>query len=145
MAFTMEERQGWGNMYNHSVVARLKDGVTLSQAQGDSSRAISEVESLYPPQLTAFFKGAHVGIAVAPYSQVVTGDVRLPLLLLLVAVGIVLLIACANVANLLLARSTARQARAERVCAWRALRHAFPDVSQPCAAFSLFLFSWEAL
>lgn len=109
MAFTPEENSGWGDRYNHSVVARMKPGVTLAQAQADSTRAIGEVEKLYPAPLIAFFRGAHVGASIVPYSQTVTGNVRTPLLLMLIAVSIVLLIACANVANLLLARATSRQ------------------------------------
>jgi putative ABC transport system permease protein len=109
MAFAPYELQAWGNMYNHSVLARLKPGVTAARAQSDASRAIAEVEKLYPPSLESYFAGLHVGTVVIPYSQVVTGNVRTPLLVLLVAVGVVLLIASANVANLLLARATGRQ------------------------------------
>jgi putative ABC transport system permease protein len=107
MSFTAEEQEGWGRMYNHSVLARLKPGVSPAQAQSDAARTISEVEKLYPPALTAEFK-AHLAMSITPYSRVITGDVRAPLILLLVAVAVVLLIACANVANLLLARATAR-------------------------------------
>jgi putative ABC transport system permease protein len=85
------------------VYARLKPGVTLEQAQSEMDVLYRALEKEYPQ--TNSSRGAHV----ISMREGLSGDVRPTLLLLLSAVGLVLLMACANVGNLALARAVARQ------------------------------------
>jgi putative ABC transport system permease protein len=89
---------------NHTieVIGRLKAGVTLAQAQTEMTRITQILEKQYADN-------PGIGALVVPFFDRVIGDLRTPLLLLLAAVACVLLIACANVANLLLARAASRQ------------------------------------
>jgi putative ABC transport system permease protein len=86
-----------------NVVGRLKPAVTLAQAQADMSPIAARLSEQYRE------KNAGHGIKLERLTKVVVGDVSLALYVLLGAVGFVLLIACANLANLMLARVGARQ------------------------------------
>jgi predicted permease len=89
----------WGT----DAVARLKPGVTLAQAAQDMERVNRGLDAAYPDV------DANIKTTIVPMKEEIVGDVRPVLLVLMGAVILVLLIACVNVANLQLARSTARQ------------------------------------
>ncbi len=94
--------------HNFNVLGRLRPGVTLAQARDEMSRLVARWGETASPNYHAFNPHTHP-VSMYPFYDEVVGGVRNSMLMLLGAVVFVLLIACVNVANLLLARSESRQ------------------------------------
>ena len=97
-----QQRAVRGN-HNYLAIGRLKDGVSVEQAKSDLSVISERLEKQYPEDDKGW------GATARPLREEIVGDVRPALLVLLGAVAFVLLIACANVANLVLAKTLARK------------------------------------
>jgi len=94
------ETNRWGNTM--AIVGRLKPGVGIGQAQAELKILAQQITEAHPERNN--FEGK-----ITPLAEHVSGRLRLPLLVLACAVGVVLLIVCANLSNLLLARAATRQ------------------------------------
>jgi len=105
LSLTAEEKNEQSGFWGYRMIARLKDGVTFAQGAQDTDRVAQQVMRGFPASMAAI----HIRGDVAPLHEYEVGEVRPVLRTLFVAVSVVLLIACANVAGLLLVQAIRRR------------------------------------
>ncbi|MDQ6809271.1 MAG: ABC transporter permease [Verrucomicrobiota bacterium] len=105
IAFTKNELESRGSR-SYGVIGRLKPGVALAQAQAELNTVVTGWYPLFPDN---YGPVTNFGAALYPLQNLVVGNMRGALMILIGAVGVVLLIACANLTTMLLARAGARE------------------------------------
>ena len=106
IGFTPRERAAFGSMYNNSVVARLAPGTTVARADSDVRSVVSRlVDEIYP----AAFRGFPLSASATPLRDETVGRVKTLLYVVFAAGVVVLLIACADIASLMLTHAAGRQ------------------------------------
>ncbi|HEV7474607.1 MAG TPA: ABC transporter permease [Pyrinomonadaceae bacterium] len=90
------------DLHGYRIVGRLQNGTTVEQAQAEMNTIAERLAQTYPDS-----EGG-TGVVLVPLRTQMVGDYQKPLVVMLIAVGFILLIACANVANLMMARTSAR-------------------------------------
>jgi predicted permease len=107
-SFRADERSGFGSNYNNSVIGRLKPGVSATRADVEARELVrANAAELYPAALKGL--AGVMSASAAPLRDEVVGRARTLLLVVFAAVALVLLIACADIASLMLARAMARE------------------------------------
>ena len=112
LPFQLDRGKAFIGNFSYQAVARLKSGVTMAQANADVARMLPLMIQKFPPapgMNLKMIEEARLGPDVRPLKNDVVGDIGKVLWVLMGTVGIVLLIACANVANLMLVRAEGRQ------------------------------------
>ncbi|MGD8866960.1 MAG: ABC transporter permease [Gemmatimonadales bacterium] len=110
LPYQFDRRELTVSNFSYLEIARLKEGVTIEAATADLARLLPRAVDKFPGGLTlAFLKEARAAPLLRPLRETIVGDIGDVLWVLLGTVGIILLIACANVANLFLVRAESRE------------------------------------